>query len=57
MPEAQREAVDRFRERLERLVAAGFNAARQPHGNRLEASIKKSLQIQAVSGSANGNRI
>ena len=34
----------------------GFDAARQPNGNRVAASIKKSLQIQAISGSANGNR-
>jgi hypothetical protein len=56
MPEAQREAVDRLRERLESLLASGFDTARQPNGNRVAASIKKGLQIQAVSGSANGNR-
>jgi hypothetical protein len=56
MPEAQRDAVERLGERLERLAKAGFDAARQPNGNRLSASIPKNLQIQAVSGSANGNR-
>ncbi|MGB8518684.1 MAG: site-specific integrase [Candidatus Tumulicola sp.] len=56
MPEAQREAVDRLGERLERLAAVSFDTARQPNGNRLAASIEKSLQIQAISGSANGNR-
>ncbi len=56
MPEAQREAVDRLGERLERLAATAFDAARQPNGNRVAASIKKGLQIQAVIGSANGNR-
>ncbi len=56
LAEAQREAVDRLGERLERLVANGFDEARQPNGNRVAARIEKSLQIQAVSGSANGNR-
>jgi len=56
MPEAQRDAVDRLGERLERLAAAGFEAARQPNGNRVVPSIKKSLQIQAFQNSANGNR-
>lgn len=56
MPEAQRDAVDRLGERIEQLVAAGFDAARQPNGNRLTASIEKGLQVQAVDGSANGNR-
>lgn len=56
MPEAQREAVDRLGERLERLAGGSFDSARQPNGNRIAGSIKKSLQIQAVDGSANGNR-
>jgi hypothetical protein len=56
MPEAQREAIDRLGARLESLAASGFDAARQPNGNRLDSGIKKSLQIRAVSGSANGNR-
>ena len=56
MPEAQREAVDRLGERLERLVGSAFDAARQPNGNRIAAGLEKSLQIQTVSGSANGNR-
>jgi integrase len=56
MPEAQRNAVDRLGERLEHLAAVGFDEERQPNGNRLAADIKKSLQIQAISCSANGNR-
>lgn len=56
MPEAQRDAVDRLGARLERLAAGSFDDARQPNGNRLASSIKKSLKIQAASGSANGNR-
>jgi hypothetical protein len=56
MPEAQREAVYRLGERLERLAQCVFDTARQLNGNRLTATIKKGLQIRAVSGSANGNR-
>jgi hypothetical protein len=58
MPEAQRDAVDRLGLSLERLAAAsGFDTVRQPNGNRVAASIKKGLQMQTISGSANGNRI
>jgi integrase len=57
IPEKQNEAVDWLGDHLQSLTTAvGFDAARQPNGNRLAASIKKSLQIQAISGSANGNR-
>lgn len=56
MPEAQRDAVDRLGERLERIAGSGFEMLRQPNGNRLAASIEKGLHIQAVDGSANGNR-
>jgi hypothetical protein len=57
MPEAQRDAVDRLGLSLERLAAAsGFDTVRQPNGNRVAASIKKGLQMQTISGSANGNR-
>jgi hypothetical protein len=55
MPEAQREAID-LGARLESLAVSGIDAARQPNGNRLAGSIKKSLLIQAGDGSANGNR-
>jgi hypothetical protein len=41
MAEAQRDAVDRLGERLESLAAIGFEAARQPNGNRLASTIKK----------------
>jgi hypothetical protein len=56
MPEAQREAIDRLGARLERLAASGFDSTGQPNGNRLATSIEKSLQMQAIDGSANGNR-
>jgi integrase len=41
MPEAQREAVYRLGERLERLAQCGFDTARQLNGNRLTATIKR----------------
>jgi hypothetical protein len=44
MPEAQRDAVDHLDERLERLGREpGFDAGRQPNGNRAVLDVRKSL--------------
>jgi hypothetical protein len=50
------EDMRRSAEAFGRSEIEGFDVARQPNGDRLAASIEKSLQIQAIDGSANGNR-